>query len=50
MKESIQIRINSPTFNKDADRYNLPPGMEQYLEEAGKERGGPGPRTSNQET
>ena len=25
VRESIKIRINSPTLNKDAGRYNLPP-------------------------
>ena len=39
VRESIQIRINSPTLNKDVGRYNLPPVWNNTLEEVGKEGG-----------
>ena len=48
VRESIQIRINSPTLNKDMGRYNLLPVWNNILKKLGR-RGGQGPRTSNQE-
>ena len=49
MRAVIQIRMNNPTLNKDAGRYNLTPVWNNALKKLGR-RGGPGPRTSNQET
>ena len=46
--EAIQIRMNHPTLNKDACRYNLPMVWNNTLKKLGR-RGGPGPRTSNLE-
>ena len=47
--EAIQIRINSPTLNKDECRYNLPPVWNNTLKKMGRRgRGGdqvPGPPT-----
>ena len=49
VRESIQIRINISTLNKDTGRYNLPLVWNNTLKKLGR-REGPGPRTSNQET
>ena len=48
MRESIQIRINSPTLNKDAGRYNLPPVWNNTLKKLGK--GGAGHQVSGPPT
>ena len=50
VREAIQIRINTPTLNKDAGRYNLPPVWNNTLKKLEKRGGRPGPRTSNQDT
>ena len=49
VREAIQIRINNPTLNKDAGRYFLPMVWNNTLKKL-ERRGGPGPRTSNQDS
>ena len=46
VRESMQIRINSPTLNTDAGRYNMPPVWNNILKELGRRGVGdqmPGP-------
>ena len=40
VRESIQIRINNPTLNKDAGRYNLLPVWNNILKILGRRAGG----------
>ena len=40
VRETIQIRMNNPTLNKDAGRYNLPSVWNNTLKKLGRRGGG----------